>query len=135
MGPYTAAAVASIAFNDPSAVVDGNVIRVVSRLRALPGDPTKLGAVHTAKAQDMLQAERPGCFNQVGGGQCTQCLCGPRIDSIRWAVGRPILDFRWANAVPSEGGQCRLERSATQDSNRIACLRRRVTRCSHALAW
>lgn len=35
VGPYTAAAVASIAFGDQAAAVDGNVIRVVSRMRAL----------------------------------------------------------------------------------------------------
>ena len=36
IGPYTAGAVRSIAFNIRAAVVDGNVIRVLSRLRALP---------------------------------------------------------------------------------------------------
>ncbi len=66
VGPYTSAAVASIAFNDPSAVVDGNVIRVVSRLRALSGDPTRLGKWHEAISQEMLDTARPGCFNQVG---------------------------------------------------------------------
>jgi adenine-specific DNA glycosylase len=35
IGPYTAAAIASIAFNDAAAAVDGNVIRVLSRLRAI----------------------------------------------------------------------------------------------------
>ena len=38
IGPYTAAAVASIAFDLPHAVVDGNVLRVVSRLDAERGD-------------------------------------------------------------------------------------------------
>ncbi|KAG1670122.1 hypothetical protein FOA52_013698 [Chlamydomonas sp. UWO 241] len=41
------------------------VIRVVSRLRALDGDPTKLGQVHTAMADEMLDTGRPGCFNQA----------------------------------------------------------------------
>ena len=36
VGPYTAGAVLSIAFNCPEVAVDGNVIRVMSRLRALP---------------------------------------------------------------------------------------------------
>ena len=39
VGPYTSAAVASIVFNEHVAVVDGNVIRVMSRLRALAGKP------------------------------------------------------------------------------------------------
>lgn len=39
IGPYTAGAVASIAFNLPEPVLDGNVIRVLTRLRAWFGDP------------------------------------------------------------------------------------------------
>ncbi len=65
VGPYTSAAVASIAFGDPAAAVDGNVIRVVSRLRALEGDPTKLASLHAAMAREMLDETRPGCFNQA----------------------------------------------------------------------
>ena len=38
VGPYTAAAVASIAFGEPIASVDGNVVRVLSRLLALRVD-------------------------------------------------------------------------------------------------
>ena len=38
VGEYTAAAVASIAFGLPHAVLDGNVARVLSRLTAEPGD-------------------------------------------------------------------------------------------------
>jgi A/G-specific adenine glycosylase len=37
VGAYTAAAIASIVFSNQAAAVDGNVIRVVSRLRALAG--------------------------------------------------------------------------------------------------
>jgi A/G-specific adenine glycosylase len=39
IGRYTAGAIASIAFNEPRPIVDGNVIRVLMRLFALPGDP------------------------------------------------------------------------------------------------
>ncbi len=39
IGPYTAGAIASIAFDEPSPLVDGNVARVLSRLRRVPGDP------------------------------------------------------------------------------------------------
>ena len=41
IGPYTAGAIASIAYNVPAPIVDGNVIRVLSRLFALRGDPKK----------------------------------------------------------------------------------------------
>jgi A/G-specific adenine glycosylase len=41
IGPYTAGAIASIAFDQPAAIVDGNVVRVVTRLYALRGDPAR----------------------------------------------------------------------------------------------
>ena len=39
VGPYTAGAIASIAFNRPAPVLDGNVIRVLCRLRICPTTP------------------------------------------------------------------------------------------------
>lgn len=67
VGPYTAAAVASIAFNSPHAVLDGNVIRVISRLR---GDGSDIGATKTRAhfqqiADDLLDRRHPGNFNQA----------------------------------------------------------------------
>jgi A/G-specific adenine glycosylase len=67
VGDYTAAAVGSIAFGLPAVVVDGNVIRVVSRLLALEADPTKgEGAKRVREgAQAFLDPKRPGDFNQA----------------------------------------------------------------------
>ncbi|KAI8465044.1 MAG: DNA glycosylase [Monoraphidium minutum] len=82
VGPYTAAAVASIAFGDAAAAVDGNVIRVVSRLRALGGDPTKNARALEGLAAQLLHPERPGCHNQammeLGATVCrpTNPACG-----------------------------------------------------------
>ena len=39
IGPYTAGAIASIAFDQPAPLLDGNVIRVLTRHQAWPGDP------------------------------------------------------------------------------------------------
>ena len=39
IGPYTAGAIASIAFNLPAPILDGNVVRVLTRLHAWAGDP------------------------------------------------------------------------------------------------
>jgi len=41
IGPYTAAAIASIAFGADEPVLDGNVVRVLSRLSRIPGDPAR----------------------------------------------------------------------------------------------
>ena len=59
IGRYTAAAIASIAFNEPIAVLDGNVERVLRRLLhcATAGDSWNV-------AQELLGRERPGDFNQ-----------------------------------------------------------------------
>lgn len=67
LGPYSAAAVASIAFGQPCAALDGNVIRVLARLLRQPGDPARSavrGRLQTA-AQALLAPRRPGDFNQA----------------------------------------------------------------------
>ena len=61
IGRYTAAAIASIAYGEPSAVVDGNVERVISRLSGdtLGGEPV------WQIAGNLLSPEHPGDFNQA----------------------------------------------------------------------
>ena len=67
IGPYTAAAVASIAFNEPRAVVDGNIHRVIARIFGLfepPGQvPAKCGICR--KAEALLDRAEPGIHNQA----------------------------------------------------------------------
>jgi A/G-specific adenine glycosylase len=67
IGDYTAAAIASIAFGLPHAVVDGNVMRVVARLQADPGDIASAGTRERfrAIAQAWLDRKQPGAFNQA----------------------------------------------------------------------
>jgi A/G-specific adenine glycosylase len=67
IGNYTAAAIASLAFNEDAAVVDGNVIRVLSRLFAFGGD-TKSAAGRKkmqAWADELLVKGRAGEFNEA----------------------------------------------------------------------
>ena len=67
IGPYTAGAIASIAFGQPVPAVDGNVIRVVSRLRGVRenvGIPSVRRSLE-AQAASLIPAERPGDFNQA----------------------------------------------------------------------
>ncbi len=76
IGPYTAGAVASIAFGEYVPAVDGNVLRVVSRLHCidLPIDNPKNMGVFKAHVMSMM-TERPGDFNQalmeLGATICT----------------------------------------------------------------
>jgi A/G-specific adenine glycosylase len=84
VGDYTAAAVASIAFGKPHAVLDGNVLRVLSRVAAESGD-IKSQVVRSrlrALAEKLLDPRHPGEFNQalmeLGATVCVpkQPLCG-----------------------------------------------------------
>ena len=77
VGPYTQAAVLSLAFGVPLAVLDGNVIRVLARAVALDAD-VKAGPTRRALqalADRLLDAERPGRWNEaimeLGATVCT----------------------------------------------------------------
>ena len=79
IGPYTAAAVASIAFGQPVACVDGNIRRVMAR-RTAQADPTPKkvqawadAAIHSARSGDWNQA-----LMELGATVCT-----PK----RWSCG------------------------------------------------
>ena len=87
VGGYTAAAIASISFGLPHAVLDGNVFRVLSRVA---NDSTDIASsackkVFSALADAMLDPDRPGDFNQammeLGATLCLprnpQCLVCP----------------------------------------------------------
>lgn len=67
IGRYTAGAIASIAFDEPAPILDGNVIRVFSRLTDLPDDVTTTATKKKLwqLAEDFVPEERPGDFNQA----------------------------------------------------------------------
>lgn len=87
IGPYTAAAVASIAFGEPKAVVDGNVIRVLSRIFLIQSYPQQQAVKMSISrlADELLDPHSPGDFNQammeLGATLCTprkpKCLFCP----------------------------------------------------------
>lgn len=67
VGPYTAAAISSFAFNLPHAVVDGNVFRVLARVFGVetPTDSTIGKKYFTALAEELLDKKQPGLYNQA----------------------------------------------------------------------
>ncbi len=77
IGPYTAAAISSIAFNRQQAVVDGNVIRVFSRYFGIKDDVRKSGVKSDIQeiADSLIPEDSPGDFNQavmeLGATVCT----------------------------------------------------------------
>jgi len=106
IGPYTAGAIASIAFDQPVPAVDGNVIRVVSRLRGIRenvGIPSVRRALE-GEAAALVPAERPGDFNQAvmdlgatictpGTPACEKCPLQAECDAYAAgdAVDLPVL--------------------------------------------
>ncbi len=104
IGPYTARAVASIAFGQPAAAVDTNVRRVLSRLVDGVDSDRRPPAIQRL-ADDLLAVDRPGDWNQalmdLGAGVCTAaaprcnecplrhlCAAAPRIRAVAESGGR-----------------------------------------------
>jgi A/G-specific adenine glycosylase len=79
VGDYTARAILSIAFDQPYALLDGNVARVLSRLAALQGNLHQPGFRRAVQAelQLLLAPRSPGNFNQ-SLMELGQTLCLPR---------------------------------------------------------
>lgn len=99
VGDYTAAAIASFAFDEPKAAVDGNVCRVWSRVFGvdLPIDSLKGKRVITEIAQELLPGSQAAKYNQAvmefGALQCTphspSCTDCPLADKcVALAEGR-----------------------------------------------
>ncbi len=106
IGPYTAGAIASIAYDVPVPAVDGNVIRVLSRLFGIRTDALVPETHHRIEslAADLVPAERPGDHNQAvmdlgatvcvpGTPDCRRCPISVFCDAFRCgdASDLPVL--------------------------------------------
>jgi A/G-specific adenine glycosylase len=100
IGRYTAAAIASITFAEPVAVVDGNVERVLQRLTGLNLTTPQIWQ----HAQTLLASSRPGDFNQammeLGATVCVprQPRC-PSCPVRKWCVTQPSNFNQGANGT------------------------------------
>jgi A/G-specific adenine glycosylase len=91
VGPYTAAAVASIAFDLPAAAVDGNVQRVISRRHGLTADPARGDGlrVDTRRALDLHEAAADASSVTQGLMELGATVCvprAPRCDACPWGA-------------------------------------------------
>ncbi|KAF9425906.1 hypothetical protein BGZ94_007107 [Podila epigama] len=120
VGRYTAAAIASHAYNVPAELVDGNVIRVLSRLRAIGGDvkSPKVIELHWQVAKELVHQDRPGCFNQalmeLGATVCTpqNPKCGECPLQTRCRAYAEVVDMK-RNITESMG----ISKKRTADEN------------------
>lgn len=89
IGPYTAGAIASMAFGHPEPAVDGNVMRVFSRLFEIGEDIAKPATrkLFELIVRLVIDPDRPGDFNQaimdLGAGICSPVNPTPEISPIK----------------------------------------------------
>ena len=127
IGPYTAAAVASLAFGEAEAVLDGNVIRVGARVLALEPDPRSAEGRSRLRiwVGELMAGEDPGQINEAlmelgatvctpSGPGCGHCPLGPDCDARKLGRQaefpqprrrRPTESLHWVAAciVASDG--------------------------------
>lgn len=116
VGPYTAAAIGSFAFNIPKAVVDGNVFRVLARYFGIdkPIDSSAGKKFFTQLAEELLDKKKPGVYNQAimdfgavickpQSPLCKACLlkkncsawAGNRVDTLPVKEKSIVKKTRW----------------------------------------
>ncbi|HNS38719.1 MAG TPA: A/G-specific adenine glycosylase [Promineifilum sp.] len=133
IGRYTAGAIASIAFNVPTPILDGNITRILSRLHDITDDVTQ-PATHTRLwqlAEESVPANRPGDYNEalmeLGQRICVpktphchicplaaRCLARQRGTQLERPVRPPrkrtphydvVAAVIWRDGVPSPDGR------------------------------
>ena len=133
VGDYTASAIASICFDEPTAVVDGNVYRVLSRIFGIdtPIDSTQGKKEFKALAQKLIDVRDPATFNQAimefGATQCkpknpyclhcpfnTDCIAFQqgKIESLPYKAGKTKVRDRFFNylILKTPGGHIILQK-------------------------
>ncbi|MDD7437377.1 MAG: A/G-specific adenine glycosylase [Bacteroidales bacterium] len=100
IGPYTTAAIMSIAYNQPLAVVDGNVYRVLSRVEASeePIDTTQGQKYYRLLASDYLDHSQPGKYNQAMM-DLGAMICTPRSPKCHECPIAPLCKSRENKAL------------------------------------
>lgn len=95
IGPYTAGAVASIAFGSDEPVLDGNVVRVLSRLFRVPGDPARAATRRSLEtlSQSLVPLGRARDFNQ-GLMDLGARVCRPRRPRCEECPVEPLCEAR-----------------------------------------
>ena len=104
IGIYTAAAISSFAFQLPYAVLDGNVIRVISRVFGvqIPHDSYSGKKHYQTLAQQLLDKKNPAEYNQAimdfGATQCTPKI--PQCKSCSFAYTCAAYNTNMINKLP-----------------------------------
>ncbi|XP_060478321.2 adenine DNA glycosylase isoform X2 [Panthera onca] len=127
VGRYTAGAIASIAFGQATGVVDGNVVRVLCRVRAIGADSgsTFVSQQLWSLAQQLVDPARPGDFNQaameLGATVCTpqhprcsqcpvqsMCRAHQRVEREQLVASQSLPGSPDVEECAPSTGQCQL---------------------------
>jgi A/G-specific adenine glycosylase len=137
IGPYTASAIASFAYNLPHAVVDGNVSRILSRYFGIstPVDSTEGKKIYNLLAESLLYRKEPGIYNQAimdfgalickpKSPLCNECVQNKECEAFQhnWVKELPVKKkavlnkTRWFNYFVVEyKGQVYVRKRTTKD--------------------
>ncbi|KAJ8306398.1 hypothetical protein KUTeg_016943 [Tegillarca granosa] len=145
VGRYTAGAIASIAYGEVTGLVDGNVIRVLSRIRMIGADSmsqpiillrSKFAGSH---ANTIVDTERAGDFNQ-GLMELGATVCTPKSPSCEACPVQSLcLAFRKTFILPvlsdnvefeKEKSAGRLTKTKSSDSNTLPDIECAADKCS-----
>ncbi len=104
VGDYTASAIASISFNEATAVVDGNVYRVLSRIFGIDTPINSMPGIKEFKilAQELIDTKQPATFNQAIMDYGSQ-VCKPKqpkCDDCVFSSTCKALQLNKVNELP-----------------------------------
>ena len=111
IGPYTAAAIASICFDEPKPVVDGNVFRFASRYFGVEADISKAS---TRKEFEKILFEEiskahPGTFNQaMMEFGATVCAPNPKCEDCTFRMECFAFQHKMQKALPVKTGKTKV---------------------------
>jgi A/G-specific adenine glycosylase len=133
VGQYTAAAIASIAFGEPTAVVDGNVERVLLRVGGY-GEGESLD--FWSSAQGLVHPSRPGDFNQAMM-ELGATVCLPKVPDCKKC---PVQDWcttrgEHATAKSAPRRKARLDYLLAVDRASVALVQRATQSRLMATMW
>lgn len=111
VGPYTSAAIASICFDEPTPVVDGNVFRFASRYFGIKDDISKSGSrkVFERKLEKEISQNHPGTFNQaMMEFGATICAPKPQCDNCVFQLGCYAFENGLQTSLPKKTGKTKV---------------------------
>lgn len=111
VGPYTAAAIASICFDEPQPVVDGNVFRFASRYFGIEADVSKSGTrkIFEDVLVNKISKTLPGTFNQaMMEFGATTCSPAPKCEECEFSQNCYAFQKGIQKSLPVKSGKTKV---------------------------